>query len=278
MRISEIVYNENNINLDDLLPINKVQTLEDAEFYKNKGYYIPITCNEFTDKHPGIVKNLDINKFYYMPNTGISPAVYYYDKEKFIFINFIYIKETGFFMPLDNPDEQVVDCVKFFENLYEKKDFSSLLLRPTSNVKMILLKGIIEKYNENFLYDLFFQWYKSTDYGFSTINPELIKKLVRLKSDEEVAVTNEKIKDFPDKLIVYRGEGVKSTPYYNAYSWTTDIDVARFFALRFNEGEPVKVYKAEINKKDIIEYFDDKESEVIVLPEHIKILERIDIY
>lgn len=278
MTISDLIFDVNNVDLSKLLPMSNVQTNEEAEVYRKKGYYIPITYNEFVKKHTKIVNELDINKFYYMPNS-ISAALYYYDKEKFIFIDFTYGADIGFFIPKDNADDEVVECVKLFEELFEQKDFSSLLMRPASNVKLTLLKDIIEKYNENFLYDLFLTWYISSDYGFSVISPDLVKKLVRLKSDEEKAKTAEKIRDMPEVITVYRGEGDKSTPYYNAYSWTTDINVAKFFALRHNNGTSAKIYKAVINKKDIIEYLDDRnESEVLIMPENVSFRKCIDMY
>ena len=278
MSISDLIYGINNIDLKKILPMSKVKTNKDAEMYRSKGYYIPITYNEFVKKHTKIVNELDINKFYYMPNS-ISAALYYYDKEKFIFIDFTYGADIGFFIPKDNADDEVVECVKLFEELFEQKDFISLLMRPPSSVKLALLKGIIKRYNENFLYDLFLTWYVESDYGFSVISPDLVKKLVRLKSDEEKAKTAEKIKDMPDKITVYRGEGDKSTPYYKAYSWTTDINVAKFFALRHNNGDSAKIYKAVINKSDIIEYLDGRnESEVLVMPENVSFRRSIDMY
>lgn len=278
MTISDLIYDVNNLELSKLVPMNSIKTTEDADLYREKGYYIPITYIEFIKKHSKISTELDVNNFYYMSNS-LSASLYYYDKEKFIFIDFIYSRDIGFFMPNDDADNEVIHCVKLFEKLFEKKDFISLLMRPPSSVKLTLLKGIVEKYDESFVYDLFLAWYTDSDYGFSVISPEMVKKIISLKSDEEKSITAEKIKDFPETIIVYRGEADKSTIYHNAYSWSTDINVAKFFALRHNDGTSAKIYKAKINKNDIIEYIDDRnESEILILPEHVSIEDCIDMY
>ena len=66
MSISDLIYGINNIDLKKILPMSKVKTNKDAEMYRSKGYYIPITYNEFVKKHTKIVNELDINKFYYI--------------------------------------------------------------------------------------------------------------------------------------------------------------------------------------------------------------------
>ncbi len=79
-------------------------------------------------------------------------------------------------------------------------------------------------------------------------------------------------------LKVYRGGNSASTPCEKAYSWSLDINVANFFACRhgFDEGY---IVKGEVAKEDVIEAFlDDRgEEEIVVAPEHVKILDRIPI-
>ena len=58
----------------------------------------------------------------------------------------------------------------------------------------------------------------------------ILAKLELCKTDEQKETTAEKLKDMPDVIRVYRGCGSESTPYQNACSWTTDEDVAYFFA------------------------------------------------
>ncbi|WP_297293905.1 hypothetical protein [uncultured Oscillibacter sp.] len=66
-----------------------------------------------------------------------------------------------------------------------------------------------------------------------------------------------------DCIEIYRG--IKRGKHHEilGMSWTTNIEVARKFANRFNKGGTV--YKGKIDKKDILAYFDNRsESEVVV--------------
>ena len=83
------------------------------------------------------------------------------------------------------------------------------------------------------------------------------------------------LKELPQKITVYRGEGDRSSKWQNTVSWTTDINVANFFASRI-VGRNAKIYIAEVDKNNIIEYF-DYEKECIILPDNIQITDRIDI-
>ena len=78
---------------------------------------------------------------------------------------------------------------------------------------------------------------------------------------------------------IYRGENTASTPASAAYSWTTDLNVANFFACRRGFG-PASITEAVVAKKDIIEaFFDDRdESEVIVNPRNVHILQQIPVH
>lgn len=73
-----------------------------------------------------------------------------------------------------------------------------------------------------------------------------------------------------NEINVYRGS--KEDEYYNALSWTTDIDVARKFAHRFTDNGTV--YSTKIKKADILAYF-EAEEEVVVNYKRIKDVEII---
>lgn len=71
----------------------------------------------------------------------------------------------------------------------------------------------------------------------------------------------------PDTFVIYRG-GVSGAPIRDA-SWTLNIDVARWFANRFNQNG--QVLKGEVCKSDVISYQARRgESEIMVYPEHVK--------
>lgn len=73
--------------------------------------------------------------------------------------------------------------------------------------------------------------------------------------------------EMPDVIEIYRGTYDKNNT--KALSWTTDYETARWFATRFDdEGY---ILKAEINKKDVFAFFNDRnESEVVVNYKKIK--------
>lgn len=57
-----------------------------------------------------------------------------------------------------------------------------------------------------------------------------------------------------------------SVPYDRAFSWTTDINTASFFAARQGNG-PGYIVRADIGKNEVIEYFPNhSEQEIIVNP------------
>ena len=78
-------------------------------------------------------------------------------------------------------------------------------------------------------------------------------------------------KNLPSRVKIYRGICTQDGDTFNndlGISWTTNIKIAKMFALRFTElGGTAYILESEINKSDII-YFTNKrnESEVIIEP------------
>lgn len=65
-----------------------------------------------------------------------------------------------------------------------------------------------------------------------------------------------------------------STPLSKAYSWTLDINIAKFFADRLETGTG-KIIKGIINLNDVIAYKDNSEKEIICMSDKVKIVELI---
>ena len=121
------------------------------------------------------------------------------------------------------------------------------------------------------LYDLFMDYYKLTDYGFKNLYDADIRKVLSGKSEEQKKKTAEKLQKFPDTVTVYRGEGSKSTPYTQSFSWTVSYKAASFFACRLPSAEDSTIVSAEVSKNDIIEFFPERnEAEVVILPSAVK--------
>lgn len=280
MNVSDIMINLNNINLEELIPLLSILTQDDKVLYESIGYYVPTIYPELCEKYPRLKEMSILDKMFICKDTGFKHILAYYDADKFIFVELIFV-DGDFFLPSEKckHESMIINMVKSTEDNYINQNFSSLLLSPPDNIKMRLLKNIIDKYNEPFIYELFMDWYRFVDYGFYAFDKETILKIINQKSDEEKKLTIEKIHHFPDIVTIYRGEGNKSTSYENAYSWTTDINVANFFALRHNDGTKARIITATINKSDIIEFIDGRnEFEIIILPEHVEIVEILDLF
>lgn len=84
-----------------------------------------------------------------------------------------------------------------------------------------------------------------------------------------------KWEELPEILTVYRGVTGYNGKNIRALSWTTSYKTAKWFAGRFEEQG--KIYQAEIDKKHILAYIDQRgESEVIVEPKYLKNVEIVE--
>ena len=116
---------------------------------------------------------------------------------------------------------------------------------------------IAEAYiNEEFPLNLFESW-------------DVVARLfesIEEKTDEDSQEMYDKL---PSVVMVYRGVLAKDElKAETGVSWTTDINIAKMFALRFTElGGTAYILESEINKSDIIYFTNQRqESEVIVEP------------
>lgn len=110
----------------------------------------------------------------------------------------------------------------------------------------------------------------STEFPHQHPIPKLIKLFKRAKpellmTDEEKSVYN----NLSEIVEIYRGLPDKRAKL-RGLSWTTDYKKAEWFAKRFN-GKLSNIYKAQINKKHIFMYTDErKEHECVVNPRGLK--------
>ena len=95
-----------------------------------------------------------------------------------------------------------------------------------------------------------------------------IFKAMEWRTDE---YSKKAYKNLPSRVKIYRGICTQDGDTFDnnlGVSWTTNINIAKMFALRFTElGGTAYILESEINKSDII-YFTNKRnvSEVIVEP------------
>lgn len=125
-------------------------------------------------------------------------------------------------------------------------------------------------------YEVFQDMYSSLEYGFSGISKNIIEECFKL-NEEDKNMLIEKFADKDGYIIIYRGEGKLSTNVEEAYSWTVNENIAKWFAKRFdNEDEINYIYRAEVHI-DNIRFYYDREEEVIVTYDDLVELEKIEI-
>lgn len=75
-------------------------------------------------------------------------------------------------------------------------------------------------------------------------------------------------------LAIYRGTATDKRDDICGLSWTTDPKIARWFANRYRQHG--NLYKARIQRKDILAYFEGGESEVVVNPKGLQDIELME--
>ena len=111
-----------------------------------------------------------------------------------------------------------------------------------------------QSYDVNVTLNTMLQWFKKADKQY-------------LMNEQEREILGE----MSGEITIYRGSN--EDEYYDALSWTTNIDIARKFSRRFNDDGTV--FSAKINKADILAYF-DAEEEVVVNYKKLKDIEIIE--
>ena len=119
---------------------------------------------------------------------------------------------------------------------------------------------------------------QNTEFGLlDTVGKDkLIKLLTQVINPKDTMSKAEKeiLEKFDDTIIIYRGissdEKINFKKYGYGINWTTNIDVALWFA-NCRGGFFKSLIKAEIKKEDIICYWGDKdECEIIIDPNEIQ--------
>lgn len=175
-------------------------------------------------------------------------------------------------------DEQYFEMMKIEKNIKQRKlyiekalkmeDFSKILFLMDKPYRLEVYKQIFEEIPNEDKYKIFIDLYVNAEYGFSNISKRFLNEILKYKPKIDLS-------DLDDEIVIYRGEGLKSTKKENALSWTTDIKVAKFFANRFNSNG--KIYKGKVKKENIIDFLRDRsESEILVQYKYIYDVRRID--
>lgn len=259
MNKSELIAYVKSDSIENLVCASGIKTQADIDKMKDDGYSVGFTEDKFKKTFP----KLNPEKIYY--NKGIHQT-FYYDKENLVLFPIdLYGNQT--LKPYNEFEDEVIMRAEELEANVKDCNFFSPLLMLGDRMRMEMLNLIVEQGRCNRLYDLFENFYQTSDYGCNLITSDSMKKLLAMKSPEQREHTETLLKSYPDRVIIYRGEGDKSASWKESMSWTTDINVANFFASRF-ESKNAVIHVAEVEKENISEYF-TTEKECIVLPENV---------
>lgn len=261
--ISDILLQNGTASLKDFYPLTEVKTMTDKESLTAKGYAPGYTASEWPYRLPA-------DKIYY--SKQIFPCAYYYDPDNAaipIALN-LNIYGTRRLPTIKDDNEFCKYILDFAESLKRpsKEKVFSYLLAQDDGLRSELLAEYIRRSDPSpDLYDLFLSFYTITDYGAGAYNTALLQKLFSGRSDEQIQAVSAALSDFPEIISIYRGEAEGSTPYHRAFSWSTDINAAFFFACRHGDKDHARIIRAKVRKKDIMAaILDNNEKEVIVLP------------
>ena len=199
--------------------------------------------------------NLNINDFY-KTKDKLYPYCYFKD---FILIE-IYDMSKKFFN-----DFRIVEIIKQRNELMNKfllnKQYEKIFTFIDKPLRFMFYKSLFDEIPDDQKYSIFKSVYTSSEYGFNQLSRDLLNKIFKYN-----IVSKEWFKK--NIIIIYRGEGERSTDYTKVYSWTTSKKIADFFAHRF-DSEGI-IYKAKVKQQDILDYINDRdEQEILVSPENV---------
>lgn len=174
-------------------------------------------------------------------------------------------------------DGELIDILTDKENFKKYiKDLKKYIKKETNIFKIIMLinkpyrmffLSLIKNYLDEKNFAIFLkECYTETEFPNRDVNVsvEQIKNMFNIANKNLLMDTEEKeiFDNLNDEITIYRG--FYSDEFYNALSWTLDLNVANFFATRFkNEGGCI--YQANIKKSDIFTYINSRnEKEIIV--------------
>lgn len=199
------------------------------------------------------VYNLDIKDFYF---SKIANHV------KCLYVHYGFIIEIHPQLDIEEIFKYLKDVIDNFNSYFfnEKSDLQYLFKYASDTYKINVLNFFYNFMNKDDRCNVVKEIFKFNDYRASSMPLYMI--------EEAYADTLEQLPD--EYLTLYRGEGSKSISYKEAYSWSLDLDVAKFFATRAinceNDLSKVNVYKIKVSKKHLIGFINDEEQEVLVNP------------
>lgn len=248
LTISDILLKNGTTSLEDFYPLTKVKTASDKEKLLSQGYNPGYTVSEWPYKLP-------VDKIYYSKH--LIPSTYYYDPDNeaipiALCLNIYGTERIPIIPDSDQFCEYILDFAASLQNPDKDKIFSYLYNQDDGIRSQLLAEYIRRSSPSPELFDLFQMLYTVTDYNAGEYGTDLLQKLAFCRSDAQIQKIHNALADYPEELIVYRGEAEGSTNYRKAISWSLDINTAFFFACRHGDQNHARIIRARIHKQDVI--------------------------
>lgn len=263
LTVSDILLKNGTARLEDFYPLTKVKTVSDKEKLLSQGYNPGYTVSEWPYALP-------IDKIYYSKH--LIPSTYYYDPDNeaipiALCLNIYGTERIPIIPDSDQFCEYILDFAASLQNPDKDKIFSYLYNQDDGIRSQLLAEYIRRSSPSPELFDLFQMLYTVTDYNAGEYGTDLLQKLAFCRSDAQIQKIHNALADYPEELIVYRGEAEGSTNYRKAISWSLDINTAFFFACRHGDQNHARIIRARIHKQDVIAVnLDSREKEIIAVP------------
>lgn len=160
-------------------------------------------------------------------------------------------------------DVFVADTKRKIENVREYSQFAAMITKPYRSAFLSFTKKYIDTCD-------LAQYLKILWLSTETVNVDKnISKseYVRLfkRANRNYLMTEEErniLDSLPERITIYRGINSKTDHPVNGMSWTPERDTAVWFANRFSNSGG-SVCQAEINKENILAYFDFEKETVV---------------
>ncbi len=275
MDIAKLTMETKNIEYEKLIWQNEIKTEADAWSLKQQGYSLCLPEEMFK----ACFDNIPTECICY--SYGNNPLAFYWNRKTMaasqITVELLYC--------LQNPNDSAMrknlyDTIAACEILVDSNDYRCAAFALKDGLAMDYFNMLFEKkLKVKDLYETFINIYNLADYGFKKLNRETFDWILESKLEAQKLETMDRLKPLPEVVTIYRGytEGI-SVPEWNAYSWTTDIRKANFFATRLGDNDS-EIIVGEVPKNKIIEFIDGRgEKEILVKYEDVEIKDRIAVW
>ena len=273
MDLSEVFHLSRNSSIHDLIPLTQIKSTCDIVAHSKNDYLIGYTVDEFTKTYPSI----DPAKIFF--SCGLTKT-FYFDKVRHILFP-IHLYGTEFLSAGGDTLESIVNkMVSDFDYRVQRRDYSIIIVGLDDRMRMEYFNMLIDDGVTEEVYKYFIEAYLQSDCGCDAVSHENMLKVLQTRTEDEKKAAAENVQTnlacYEREVSIYRGQGSRSTPYLESWSWTTDVNIAHFFATRYGEdGSSVVVGKT--TKDKIIDYIKN-EKECLVSPHDIEIVEIINLH